>query len=497
MVGQVFDSASEASSAAKSSASVSTGTKLAYGIGGAAYGIKDNGVAYFLLLFYSQVIGIDPLLVGPALTIALMIDGICDPIIGFASDNLRSKWGRRHPFMYASAIPVAISFLFIWNPPTDWSHGALFWYLLVFAVLLRISITLYETPSAALAAELSEKYDERSSLLSYRTYFAWTGGNTMSVAMFWVIFPLMVTPAISNGQFNRESYTIYSIVGAVIMVLAIVVSAAGTHSQVPFLKAPPPKRMLTISTIFKELRQTLATKSFLALFVATIFGAVGAGLSAALAFYFLAYFWEFTTLQSGAITFGVFGSAIIGAFIAPLITKKLGKKRGAIIVGLAAFIGSPVPVMLRVLGLLPENGTPFIFWFVFLTSLVDVGLIICFQILAASMIADLVEEAELKTGHRSEGVFFSAVTFVRKMVTGLGVMMSGWVLSLAHFPAGAKPGQVSAESIWLLGLIYAPTILALWMAMMAAISTYKIDRDSHERNLALLAVRRRNSVATE
>ena len=82
-------------------------TKLAYGFGAVAYGVKDNGFSFFLLLFYSQVIGLDARLVGIAITIALLFDGLIDPIIGYWSDNLRSKWGRRHPFMYASAIPVA------------------------------------------------------------------------------------------------------------------------------------------------------------------------------------------------------------------------------------------------------------------------------------------------------------------------------------------------------------------------------------------------------
>ena len=84
---------------------------------------------------------------------------------------------------------------------------------------------------------------------------------------------------------------------------------------------------------------------------------------AGLAFYFGTYFWDFSPEQLGAVTFGVFLSAVIGAAMAPVVTRKLGKKRGAIIIGLIAFIGSPMPIFLRLLGVLPENGTPFIFWF--------------------------------------------------------------------------------------------------------------------------------------
>lgn len=85
-------------------------TKLAYGIGAVAYGVKDNGFGFFLLMFYSQVIGLDAGMVGLAIMIALILDAISDPIVGYWSDNLHSKWGRRHPFIYASAVPVALTY---------------------------------------------------------------------------------------------------------------------------------------------------------------------------------------------------------------------------------------------------------------------------------------------------------------------------------------------------------------------------------------------------
>lgn len=127
-------------------------------------------------------------MVGLALTIALVVDAISDPVVGYWSDNFRSKWGRRHPFMYASAIPVAVCFYLLWVPPRGWDHDALFWYLLVLAVLIRTAITFFETPSAALGPELTRDYDDRSTLQSWRSFFGWTGGNAMTVTMFLFIF---------------------------------------------------------------------------------------------------------------------------------------------------------------------------------------------------------------------------------------------------------------------------------------------------------------------
>ena len=96
-------------------------TRLAYGFGSAAFGIKDAGLQIFLLMFYTQIVGVPAPLVGLALTIALVLDAISDPIVGYWSDNFRSKWGRRHPFMYASAIPVAVTYFLLWTPPRGWN----------------------------------------------------------------------------------------------------------------------------------------------------------------------------------------------------------------------------------------------------------------------------------------------------------------------------------------------------------------------------------------
>jgi len=464
-------------------------TKFAYGFGSVAYGVKDGGLKYFLLLFYAQVIGVDARLVSLAILIALIADAFSDPIVGYWSDNFRSRWGRRHPFMYAAAIPISVSYYFIWNPPVGWSEQALFWYIVVLAIIIRTFITFYETPSSALAPELTDNYDERSSLLSFRYYFGWTGGNAMTVLNFFVLFPLFATATITNGQFNREAYSVYGMIAACVIFAAIMISSLGTHSRIPHLKKAPPKRKMNLGMIFGEIFETLSSRSFLVLFIAALLAFIASGLTAGLAFYFGTYFWGFGPLQLGGITMGIFVSAIIGAVLAPIITRKFGKKRGAIAVGLVAFLGAPMPIFLRLIDVLPSNESPFIFWFYLVSNTIDVGLIICFQILAASMTADLVEQAEVKTGRRSEGLFFAASTFMRKWGEGVGIVVAGFVITSVGLATGAQQGEVSDETLWNLGATYIPISLGLWMTMIVFISFYKLDRDRHEENLQQLADR--------
>lgn len=469
---------------------LSVGVKSAYGFGSVAYGVNNGGFDYFLLLFYSQVIGLDARLVGVAILVALIIDAISDPIVGYWSDNLHSRWGRRHPFMLAAAFPVALSYFLLWNPPQGWSQTGVFWYLLALAVVIRTAITFYETPSSALAAELTDDYVERSSLISYRSYFGWTGGNAVTVLMFFFLFPLMATETIADGRFNRDSYELMGIIASLLIFTSILVCVFGTRSRIKYLKQPPPPRRITLITVFREIIESLSNRSFLALFIAALLGALATGLAASLTFYFYTYFWQFTSIQTGLILMGVFIAAIIGFMLAPIITRRIGKKMGAMVIGIIAFIGAPMPIMLRLLDVLPENGTPFVFWFVFTAGVIDLGLIICFQILYTSMMADLVEQSELKTGRRAEGVFFSSITFIRKSVQGFGLMLASLVLHLAQFPAGAAVEQVTDEVVWRLGAYYVPTILIIWMLMMAVISRYQLNRADHEENLRRLAENR-------
>lgn len=460
-------------------------TKLAYGFGAVAFGVKNNGFDYFLLLFYSQVMGVDAPLVGLALLIALLFDAFSDPVVGYLSDNTYSRWGRRHPWMYVSALPVAICYLLLWIPPSGLTGNELFPYILLLAILIRVCITLFEVPSSALSAELTQDYDERTSLFSYRYFFGWIGGTLMATVALAVF--LAPTEEIPNGLLNKQGYGVYGISASILILISILVTALGTHRQIAHFKPPPPKRAMSLKRIFVEIYETLGDRSFLALFLTALFGAVAAGLSAGLTFYMSGYFWEFSTDQISVLSFSIIISAFLALFISPIISKRVGKKRGAIIVGVSAFTIAPMPVVLRLLDLMPENGDPMVFPIVWLAFIAEITFVITLSILTSSMMADLVEDSEIRTARRSEGVLFAAVTFARKAVQGFGVLAASAVLALVQFPKGVAPGQVPEETVFKLGLYYAPILFVIWMLAIACLKLYRIDRGMHEENLRKLA----------
>src|ERR1700685_3412117 len=155
-------------------------TNILYGVGSIAFGVHLTVLTSALLLFYNQVVGLPAAWVGGAMAATLLFDGICDPVLGEWSDHTRSRWGRPHPFMYASALPTAVAFYFLFNPPIGWTQIHLLIYMAVMLMTVRVLLSLYEIPSSALGPELTLDYDQRTTLMSSRFFFGTLGGAAMS-----------------------------------------------------------------------------------------------------------------------------------------------------------------------------------------------------------------------------------------------------------------------------------------------------------------------------
>ncbi len=462
-------------------------TRIAYGFGGLPDGIKNNGFDYFLLFFYSQILGMSAPLVFAALMTALVFDAVSDPVVGYWSDNLRSRFGRRHPYMYAAVIPIGLAYFFVWNPPSGLEGNALFPWLLALTILTRLCFTLFEVPHNALAAELTEDYNSRTSLMSFRYFFAWVGG--LSVQIFLLFFMLKPSESNPSGYFNLPGWHTYGLVAACLIFFGVLATSLGTHAHIPNLKSAPPKRDMTIRRVFGEIFETVSNPSFRALFLSTLFGLLATGIAATLNQYINGFFWGFTTTQTAGLTVAVYISAVLALIIAPVAGAALGKKRAAIIIGLTAFTIAPAPVVAWLFGLLPEKGSEALYTIILVVTIIDVALIIAYQMLAAAMVADIVEDSELQTGRRSEGVFFAGISFIRKLSRGAGMFVATMILTVAAIQEGARPEDVSEESLRMLGWGYALTLITVWMLMILCLSFYRISKDSHEKNLSELAQR--------
>jgi Na+/melibiose symporter-like transporter len=458
--------------------------KVSYGAGSLAVGIKDAGFKSLLLIYYNQVIGLPAARVAFAIMVALVIEAVLDPIIGYVSDNWRSRWGRRHPFMYVSAVPSALTFLLLWFPPTGWSEDALLVYLIVSAIILRSCIAFYEIPSVSLVSELTSDYDARTSLMSYRYYFFFTGGLILSLLTFRVFLqPDQTYPV---GQLNPHGYHKYALVASAVMLVSILVAAIGTHKYIPQLRKPPAKRKITLWRSLQEMFETLSHRSFLMVTIAGLCKSCTIGISGALNLFLFTYFYELNSSQIAILQLDSLISAILAATLTGKLSSRFGKKPICMIFYVGAFIIGATPLVLRHFGLLWGNGSPNLVPTLFILGVVFSFTGMSSTILAQSMIADVVEDVERKTGRRNEGVLFSFGSLISKAISGTGVFGAGLILSYIQFPENAKPGRIPVEMLDKLAMTYVPVAAGLYAIGLFCLSQYKISRQSHEANLAAL-----------
>lgn len=459
-------------------------TKTVYGFGSVAFGTKDAGFNTFLLIYYNQVLGVRASLVSLAAAIALVVDALFDPLVGEISDNWRSRLGRRHPFMYGAALPVALSYFFLWNPP-HLQAEQLFFYLLALAILVRVFVAIYEVPSTALAPELSPDYNQRTTLLAFRWLFgAFGAGVTLAITLTLLMRP---TPSQPSGILNADGYYAYGLMAAGVMLVSILTSAAGTHGRIRYLRQLPPRKRPTLSALAREVITSVSNGSFVAVTISAIFGGIALGIVFSLGTYINTYFWKFTAKQLAAIALAAALATLLAVVLAPAITRTFDKKRGYIVTAIGSLIVNNITITLKLFGLLPVADTNLLLAIIFVSTTVGVALAICSAILVGSMITDVVEDSELKTGRRSEGLFSAAISFVQKSTSGFGVLLSGLLIDYVGFPKHASVATLDPAIMRRLLFIYMPLQFVLFAIAILCLLRYRIDRATHEANLARLS----------
>ena len=464
---------------------VSLQTRIVYGFGSVAIAAKDHGFSYFLLMFYSQVLGLSPAAAGLALFLSLCVDAVTDPIVGYCSDNLHTRWGRRHPLMYAALVPFVVGYYFLWHPPAGLSQTGLFFYLLILAAVVRTVFTLFRIPSDAMAPELTNDYDERTSLAGFRSFFGSVCGVTLAFLVYKVF--LIDTPEHPDGILNPEGWGHYGTAGSILIALGILISSVGTHRQIPYLRSPPPKAPFSYQKTAAYLAQTLKNPSFIALFASALLFAVATGVSMALNIYFSRYYWALSQDQLWYFSPVNLCAAALAVYLARRLTVDNSKQTIAIRLWVFAALFLPVPVILRLLGWFPPSGSDPLLYLLLVHSFIEICVIVIANILIASMMADLVEDSEKVTGRRSEGLYFSALSFSAKATTGLGIVLAGTILQLVDFPVGAAFGEVPEGTMESFGVIAVGAMVGFYLLATLALGFYRITRAGHWQNLAIIA----------
>ena len=460
---------------------LSFGVKFAFGFGQIAEGIKTCVFGTFLLLYYNQVLGLSGDLAGLAIFIALIFDAVTDPIAGSVSDRWRSSQGRRHPFMYASAVPLAICFSALFIPLVSVAeHGqtGLFLWMLIATVATRASLTLYHVPHMALGAELSDDFDERTVLVAMRHFFGAVGFLLAYIFGFGLFF--QATDAFPNGQLNPAAYPPFALTMSVIMLISILWTAWGTRSRIPYMPQPKDdEAKVRIRDVFLETYEAMQNVSFRWMMIGFILIIAAWGMADVLGIYVYTFFWELSGPQMLIVLiFGPIGSILSYPF-SKWFYAWLERKTAMIVAGVMWMIVHALPISLYLMGLVPDKST----WaLVLFLSIYHVGIGISVGQLVVGLgsgMADIADENEARTGRRQEGVFFGASAFANKCSAGLGTMFAGFVLEAIAWPTGSAvrtAADVSADTVFQLAFIAGPAISLIAIPGVLCFKGYALTR---------------------
>ncbi|MEZ7978432.1 MAG: MFS transporter [Myxococcota bacterium] len=472
--------------------------RLAFGLGQMAEGIKGFSFSLFALFYYNSVLGLSASLAGAAMGIALLVDAVTDPLAGSISDRWRSKWGRRHPFMVLSALPLGLSFWGLFSPPQGLSQLGLFAWLTIFAVATRTAMTACHVPHTALGAELTSNFGERTRLVATRQVFGYLGLLVMTLAGFGYFFA-----DDRGGRANVEGYSPFGFSMGVIMVVTILISAWGTRRQIPHLPVPP-ARASEDEGIRRAFGATLSASasafqngSFRRLFSGTLLMYIMIGTESALSLYMYDFFWGLGSQEIMYLSLMYPVGLIAGAGVTRRL-HELWDKGPTLILGVSGwFFCQVTPVLLRLGDQMPPNGTELLIGTLLGVRVVQGVLVQQALVSFSSMMADIADEHELDTGLRQEGVFFGVVSFSGKAASGAGSFCAGLALEVIGWPAGASAAgalAVPPETIRALGIAYGPMVAVFALLALFAYRGYDLDRERHAGILDALSERHRQKI---
>ncbi len=449
--------------------------KLMHGFGAVAFGVKDGGFSFFLLPFYNLVLGVDAGIVGAALATALIIDAIADPLIGHLCDRTYTRWGRRLPWLYLAPVPLAVAWALLWSPP--FTGVPTYGEIVMLAVGVRLLLSACEVPSISLVPEITADYVERTTLFRYRFLSGWVGGLTMSVLAFTVFLP---TP---EAQLQPDGYAIYGLIGAVVIMVSVIGSALGQHRYVARLPdhAPPPFSLrLAFADIFDAFRE----RAFVIFAAGALPAYVSQGVTLSITLYVIRYVWQFSELAFKLYPLALGVSVVAMFFVVGPLHRNFGKPVSGAAGSLATLAIAGTPYVLLLLGLWPATG-----------SVLSTGLFMAFMVAAntagvvaiisaTSMVAEIVEAYEERTGKLAAGTFYAGNWLVQKSATGGGILLTSLIVEIVGLAPGTAQAAVAPEVVDNLALAYLGVSAVLALTAAYWLARFPISRADHEARIA-------------
>ena len=477
---------------------------LAYSVGEGANSLVMNGIFGYAMLYYTEALGLGYKLAGIAMAVATFWDAITDPLMAYVSDNTRSRFGRRHPYLLLGGILTVICFYFIWAVPESFRADTqlLFWYLVGMNLLLRTAITIFGVAYGALGFEVCTSYDERAKLQGVRFAFNMVV-NLAGPALAWSLFfkdPIdgtMATNIVGNYVNMGAAFSIVSLLFILIVVFA-------TKKYIVDSREFTEIKRFKFNLFVGYFRDIINDKYSRIVFLFMLIVQTEIALFASLQIYVYVYFMEFSatfkTIVHGSTMVG-FG---LGSAMVPFLVRKWEKKQVVLLAVITSVVCNIILLLLFVTRFLPTDMiymTPvdsaflpgvevpvsmLVFMFFHATYWMSNGVLVP---VAFSMVADISEVGKYRTGTLKDGGYGAAMTFVAKVAMSIGLLVSGYSLSWIGFVEGSE--TQSAAAINNLGAVTFIAGAVIAVIAMMAMTKYPIDRKFMGRVKAALAARER------
>ncbi len=472
--------------------------KFSFGFGQVGESAFFGLILTFAALYYNQALRLENSLVGLAIAIAVIFDAISDPAIGVLSDRWKGKWGRRHPFLFIAPIPLALCAYFLFSPPeflTAVKEGAelpaqmpLFAWMAVWHILARFFLTLYIVPHLALGAELSSDYEERASVFSYNAMFGFGFGNIFAFSAWSMLADTSVRAydgATVPQQLDAANYPPVVLLACLFIILGIFICAFGTRREISHLaQAKDDQTPFSPWIVVMEMWETIKIRNYLMLLAALFFLWISLGFAEYLGPFIGTFFWEFEGGQLKMFNFAFMAGYILGAAATPFWVKKFGKRMTCIgTVGVYAII-MPIPVLDRTLGwnlITPGNESEMLLPFLLVHAFIHTFAMGGLNVAVMAMLADIIDQHALKTGHVQSAIFYSARTFFAKASQSFAVLVAGYAMTyIVKLPVGAVPSELADGVLTRMGWVHTVAFVGALIAIFFY-AQYRLSKEDHAR----------------
>ena len=444
-----------------------------------------------MLFYYTNVLDLSGALAGLAYLISMVVDAVADPMMGVLTDRTRSRWGRRHPWIFASALPLAVSLYLVFAPPAGLTQGQLFAWMLVWTLVNRFALTMFHVPYLALGAELTRDWNERTRLVSLRHSFGQLALLAPAVLGFNWLFA--DDAAHGRGRFHQPAYPVYAGICAVAVLAIVIASAWWTRDRIASLDEPDSAggQRGALAATWHDLMALLRQRAFRAVFFGLAIASIASGVTLNLGLHAASFFWN---VQSEVLRdWRIVVAVAVLAGLAFWTKRAATRDKGALFSeGLLWYTAIHTAVWLAATyGLWPDHGSDLYVPF----YLIGTGFLAPFAVastfaMGQSMMADCADQDEADTGRRREGVFFGAASLASKVTLGGGALIAGIISDVVGITGLHSIADVTPTMREHIGLAMTLSVLVLMSLALLVFRQYDLSRSRMAEIHARLAARR-------